>query len=48
MLKWDPINIKDKIPNESESNKLDFDLNTFKFLEINKEIYDYYSKFDYN
>jgi hypothetical protein len=48
LLKWDPINIKDKIPNESESNKLDFDLNTFKFLEINKEIYDYYSKFDYS
>ena len=52
LLKMDPINIEKKIINDSDSNKMDLnfdlDLNSFKMLEINKEIYDYYSNYDYS
>ena len=52
LLKMNPINIEKKINNYSDSNKMDLDfdldLNSFKFLEINKEIYDYYSIYDYS
>ena len=52
LLKMNPINIEKKINNYSDSNKMDLDfdldLNSFKFLEINKEIYDYYSNYDYS
>lgn len=51
LIKMEPINIEKKTNNDSDSNKidldLDLDLNSFKFLEINKEIYDYYSNYDY-
>lgn len=52
LIKMEPINIEKKTNNDSDSNKidldLDLDLNSFKFLEINKEIYDYYSNYDYS
>lgn len=51
LLKLDSINIENKIANDSDSNKMNFDfdldLNGFKLLGINKEIYDYYSNYDY-